>query len=581
MSIAADPRERVQTDPLSPVLSQRYVLHLKHVLMCVGCGAFFLYLNYTPIFHSDIWGHVNYGKWILAHRGLPAEDPFTPLAGGVPVTDTAWLGQTLFALAETWGGTEWVSNLFALTVLITYLVLMRALYLRSGSLPTAALGAALVWLVGIGRYAIVRPEIFGGLCFAVLLWLVARVQPAPARRDESPADLPREQPWGLWIGVPLLFIAWANLHGSFIVGIAVLGCLFLGRVIEVAWRERNAEALLADAWCRRWLLLTELAVVACVVNPYGIDLLINVATFSKNQNLKDILEWYPLKLVDLEGIQFSATVLLFLVLLRHSSRRFSPADMLMLAVFAWAVAPAIRMIGWYAPVFVFVVAPHLADLVRRVPEWPALSTPPDTVLSAKAFRYTALVVFAAWVSFAFSPTSRFLLGGSPRPTEHLYSSGTPLGISKYLREHPHPGQMWNPQWWGDWLVFDGVAEPHVFMTTNAVHVAPRQVWRDYMTIANLQTGWERALDRYRVNTLVVDKKKQPAWDVQVRRLAGWVLAYEDDDGIVAIRSSPAAGPQPAASQPGEPKHDSQTASPATAGETSPASTPEVDSAQPR
>src|SRR5580698_2685798 len=33
-----------------------------------------------PLWHTDIWGHIAYGEWILDHRQLPEKEPFTPFS---------------------------------------------------------------------------------------------------------------------------------------------------------------------------------------------------------------------------------------------------------------------------------------------------------------------------------------------------------------------------------------------------------------------------------------------------------------------------------------------------------------------
>src|SRR5690606_22618604 len=52
---------------------------------------FFIYCSYLPVYHTDIWGHVSYGDWILKHGSLPAEDPYVDLAAGVDIINNAWL----------------------------------------------------------------------------------------------------------------------------------------------------------------------------------------------------------------------------------------------------------------------------------------------------------------------------------------------------------------------------------------------------------------------------------------------------------------------------------------------------------
>jgi hypothetical protein len=55
------------------------------VLVCLWFATLYIYLSFIPLFHSDIWGHVFYGKWILQHAALPQDDPVMPLAEGMRI----------------------------------------------------------------------------------------------------------------------------------------------------------------------------------------------------------------------------------------------------------------------------------------------------------------------------------------------------------------------------------------------------------------------------------------------------------------------------------------------------------------
>ena len=140
-----------------------------------------------------------------------------------------------------------------------------------------------------------------------------------------------------------------------------------------------------------------------------------------------------------------------------------------------------------------------------------------------------------WISFSFSSLRRPVLGGPARTEAQLYTQQTPKGVSRYLRENPPDGQIFNPQWWGDWLVWDGPSGLQPFVTTN-LHLVPRRVWRDYLAIANAQPGWERALDRYATTFVVVDRSSQPLLARAIRSADGWVLRYEDEQGQVYARA---------------------------------------------
>ena len=529
---------------LKPILSEKYAVGRRAMVYVLVWALFGMYLSYVPVFHSDIWGHVHYGKWILEHRALPAEDPFTPLAEGVPVIATAWGGQVLFALAERLKGTEGVSFLYAVTVLATFLIHLRTLTLRSGRADVATLACGLVFLGLFSRHAIARPEVFGGLCFALTIWLVTRVDAGLSSAKKGDADWVSHPepavPWSLYVGLPLVHLAWANLHGSFIVGIAFLGCRFLGRVVEVLWSTHDPAALIHDRWCRRWLLLTELSLTATLVNPYGFDLLLNVFQFSNNPNLRDVLEWYPMDGKSWEGIHFAITMVVLMVLWRHSSRPVLPADVILLVLFAIAAFPTVRMIGWYAVILGYVAAPHLGELL---PKWfgPVFDA---TSAENRSYRYTILCVAICWMGFNFSPLSGPVLGGQGRKPEQIVSKDTPRELTAWLRKHPPEGQVFNPQWWGDWLAWDGPKDIRVFMTTNAVHVAPRTVWRDYLTIAQCRDNWMSLLSRYNVQTVVVHKNLQTGLWLNMRRQPDWHLAY--DDRIAAVFKKGPKPPEPKA-----------------------------------
>ena len=125
--------------------------------------------------------------------------------------------------------------------------------------------------------------------------------------------------------------------------------------------------------------------------------------------------------------------------------------------------------------------------------------------------------------------------GKPRPREHIYSADTPCGVTEYFHQNNPRGQIFNPQWWGDWLVWDGPEGIQVFVTTNTLHVVPPRVWRDYLAISEAAPGFEPLLDKYRINTIVVCKALQYSLHRKATQLEGWHTAYEDDISLVVAR----------------------------------------------
>lgn len=508
-------------------------LTLGQFLTTLGFCGLFLYHNYLPLFHSDLWGHVAYGDWMVRHQRLPVEDPLAPLAAGVPVVNSAWLSQLVLALVGRGHDVEPIAHVFAVVVVLTSGVLLLAQFRRSASFSAAVLGIASAFFVGWSRHAVQRPEMFGTLCLAALLWMIADAVRPAAQQSRNPV------PFSTWriLGTLLLFAAWANLHGSFVVGWAVLGCAFLGRIGDVACSTGSLSAMVHDRQSRQWLVLIEIAIAGSLVNPDGMDLLINTLLFSGHPNLSAVLEWFPLQMVSLEGIPMGVSWIMTAAVLRYSRNRLSATEVLWLLVFSVAVCLRVRMIAWYGPILAFAMSPHVADVLEQIGEHKSgrrLAIRFRAWLQP-SWKWASVAALAIWVTFAVSPISRKVLGGRSRPAHQVFSHETPLGVTAYLHREPPRGLIAAPQWWGDWLAWRGPAGIQVMATTNAIHLLPPQVWNDYLAIAQAEGGLSDRLDRYRINTVLISEKLQPKLKRSMESLAGWKIVYEDEVGSVAVR----------------------------------------------
>lgn len=270
------------------------------------------------------------------------------------------------------------------------------------------------------------------------------------------------------------------------------------------------------------------------------DLLVWTVAFAGNPNMKDVLEWQSLSFAGVGGAGFALSIALLLFVWRHSRRRVKPTEVLLIALFGVVTMLGVRMIGWYAAILVYVLAPHAADVISRwCGQWPCaaageeepLATNPAVILSGSSFRYTFACLLLAWICFALSPASQRLLG-TTRTAKQLYQEDTPLDLTAYLRKNPPQGHIFNPQHWGDWILVDGRAGEPIFATT-MIHNMPHRVWQDYRQISVAGSGWERLLQKYHIDVAILDKKHQVALAALVKRSPNWSVQYEDDRAVVA------------------------------------------------
>ncbi len=114
-------------------------------------------------------------------------------------------------------------------------------------------GVGIVLLTSVCVHAATVAEAFGLVCLACLLWLVS--------------DARNRGRWYLWPTTALLFAAWANLHGSILLGLAILVCHLIGRMIETGLHTKRIAAVFSDKTVQRWALLTGVAIVASLYGP--------------------------------------------------------------------------------------------------------------------------------------------------------------------------------------------------------------------------------------------------------------------------------------------------------------------------
>jgi hypothetical protein len=348
----------------------------------------------------------------------------------------------------------------------------------------------------------------------------------------------------LWLVIPLLLALWANLHGSFVWGLLTLACWTVGVAAETVWRQRGLRGVAADPAVRRWVWLSELALAATCLNPYGVQLVLYNVWFADFRPMRELPAWQPLVLLQPGGRELVASLLAAIFVFRLSRRKMAAADALLLGVFSFVFAGGVRMAWWYAAVFGIAVTPHLADIgthwARRITG--LRSTTPDAqhrsrfrLAGGGSWTYAVTALGLLWICFALSPAWSALVRGQPRSPERLYGNGTPWKLSRYFREQPPQGQVFHPHWWGDWLIWDGPPHLRPFLTTNLC-LAPPKVLIDYRIIRETRAGWADVLLRYGAQTVVLDRHRQTTLHRFLRGSDYWQVLYEDELGLVFGRT---------------------------------------------
>ncbi len=518
----AEPKPEFATLADASLLEDKVPQHLKGSAVTAGLtfalGLLFVVLSVRPLWHTDLWGHLAYGRWIAAAKAVPAVEPLMPLAMGVPFVDTAWLSQVIGFEAMNRFGVTSLTFLYAASITAMATMLLWRGYRRSQSAGIALAGVGL-WLWACWQHLnIMRPQLAGMLCFTLLLTLLTSRQ---------------RRAWH-WLAVPALFVAWANLHGSFVVGLLMLAGFAAGRSLDLLVRCGEFRAVKRDSHVRRYVMLLELAAAAVLLNPYGLRLYAEVLSVANNPNVQELTEWAPLQLRMVQGQVTAVVALLLIVLYRLSPRRVTSAEVLLLFGFGAAALWSSRMLVWWVPLAVTFGMQH-ASAIWHVRFAPLAGRVPAVCNG----RWSVITVGLVWICFAFTPFGSRVLHGRDAKLEQMVSHQTPLAVTQHLTKLAEQnrlprGQAFNTYEWGDYLLWAGPPKLKVFLASH-VHLVPRDVWNDYVAISDGASGWEEMLDRYGVNLIAIDEATHAGLIARLRENENWRQSYSDNVGAVYIR----------------------------------------------
>jgi hypothetical protein len=462
-------------------------LSLDRLWLVIAIGLPVLVALVVPMPAVDLAYQVRAGDEILRTAAIPAADTWTFTVAGTPWTDQQWLAQVALAIGHRVGGWELLAVLRAVLVGLALGASIAASMARGAGPRMAAILALLVFALSAPALAL-RPQLFGIVIFAALLWLIATR---------------REHPRRLW-AAPLLVLVWANVHGSFVLAPLVLGYAWLDDVVR------------GRPW-RHTLAVLVVALLATLVNPFGPGVWGYAAGIGANPAITEhVSEWQRTTPFTVPGALFYASAVATLLLMARGRSALRWPDWLwiaaMLAIGVWTV----RGLAWVPFGAAYVVAAALPVVLASTERRPAPSRPRPSPVAAILALVFGLAIVAALPWW--------------RPSDPLTGrkgllTYAPSGLAQAVAAEVEPGaRVFLPQTWASW--FEWAAPAPAYYLDSRFELFPADVWADYGAIAAGGADAQAALDRWSVDALVVPVGTPP--------LDGWRELYEDGDGKLLV-----------------------------------------------
>ena len=487
---------------------------------------------------TDLWGHIAFGRLFL-RVGPVSHDPYNYSVPGHAWAVHEWLAEVIMARTyDTCGILGLKLWKFACTALTIIMLAMAAA--ETGAAPplqAAVLVTAAVALMPLMQF---RPQLYTYIFLAALMALLARDN----YRRRAP----------LWLVVPV-FALWANLHGGFVIGVAVLA-LYATIV--------SAEDLIGRRGFRRGTRLfgvTLAGAVATLANPYGVYAWSHVlGALNDPLTRKAMVDWQPLIVVLANshglhsGVIFFALVVAILVVLALAVIITARGgDLPLIAIAALMGAAAFDVVRNMPLAVIAAVAPlarhlHLIGIKMRAASAPASAiaepgpaavTPAPAATEPGHFNRAGQIVIVAGALVLTLGKGGLL---SPRlPAAMNY----PVGAIAFMRSHQLGGNLLARFEWGQYAIFHLTPSSRIFVDGRVDLVYPPQVIDQYVDFFAGAPGGARLLDRY-PHDYVLMPSGSPA-DRTVSARPDWRLIYRDPVAVLFARAG-----APAARLPGVP-----------------------------
>ncbi len=473
----------------------------------------FTYVNMSQIAPNDFWWHMAVGRDILASGQIPTVDTYSYTMAGQP-----YLSYQMFWLMDVWlygwyylGGAELILFIQSLIITGTSLIILFLCWQNSQKWGVTSFCLFFTILLGIYSWN-VRPQAISFLLGAIFLFAIHTYQ----QRKNL-----------IWLAVfPLGMLVWVNSHGSFPIGLLLIGIWMGDNIWQFYAARRRAEQIsLKPLIVPAFVLFITTGV--CILNPRGFGILSYLATMASNPAVQNTVpEWLPPSFTSPIGPIYFASILFCAVVLALSPRRPTSYQLATFVAFAGLGLWTTRGVVWFGLVMAPILAGHLSAF------WAGRVRSQKPPKSNAKLQFVNFGILCLLFSLALISLPWFR-GSMPIRLDYrgLITHDTPVEAANFLVEQKPPGRIYNDMAFGSYLIWAAQPDYQVFADPR-IELFSQDIWDDYQTISKAAPGWEEILGEYEVRTLILNPAAQGALVNKVERSERWRLIYQDKTAVV-------------------------------------------------
>lgn len=426
-------------------------------LFAVFCGSLL-----QGMIDPDLFWHLRGGSDILESGKIVQKDSWNYIYEGKEWVNQQWLTEIIFAFLYKIGG---LSLVFYFKGFVCSLIaLFVYLSVRKKNPIVSYLTTAIVVLV-IGRYFLMRTQLFSFLFLSILLYLLEKVE--------------LRKRFFLLI---FLFALWANIHAFFGLGLLTLGFYILGDILTQFIKTKRFSVFFSKDSLIQYSSAI-LSALATLSTPFGIKIyLTSHSLFSQKQETL-VSEWlsvfkYPLA-SNMIFFIFFALLIFISILFVEKIKLYQVLIALPLIIFGFY---SVRILPFSVIASSILFSSMLNELFNylKVKEELSFKLEPIAITLLLAFSLTSL---------SFRILNPIYVGDTK------YREDYPVGAVAFMKENNLKGKIFNEFDWGGYLSFSSKDFKTAIDGRTAVLLFDEEdlvKWRDTV---DLKENWKQHLER--------------------------------------------------------------------------------------
>lgn len=494
-------------------------------LILLGCT-----LGMTSIFtlcDPDYYWHLKTGEYIIQTWSIPNQDIFSYTMEGEIWVLHEWLFEIiLYAIYSSFGE---ISIKF-LTVSIAFLSIFSIFSIskKHSSSRIAFLAVLFLYPILFVPFIAPRPQIISYIFFTFII--------------HSLFELKYFYNKTYLYYIPILMIFWVNLHGGYIVGIALLLIFYCTEFLNLWFKTGCFKHAINTT--KHLGLITIISIIATGVNPeFYQHLLYPFQVMSMGTSLDFINEWKSPDFHIIFGKGYLIFIFIFFLTELLKNKRSDFTEILLPLFFLMQGFIAVRHI----PITLLTITPFLCKNITIITSQeniqelftklnhPWLKKSHSTNLSkdlgTKEYLFNWLILCSIILLFYMTPSAPHF-----QPYQDNKQAKVPEEAVNFIENNHIEGHIFNNYDYGGYLIYRLFPKQKIFIDGRADMYGDEFVEK-YISIYYGDANWEKNFDEYNIQ-YIISGNNAPLRQLVLAR-GDFKLVYEDEYHSVLLKNNPA------------------------------------------